>query len=47
MTSRAHATIASWTLVAAATVVSAQAPGDWKPLFNGTDLTGWSDRAIA
>jgi len=42
MISRAHATIASWTLVAAAAVVSAQAPGDWKPLFNGTDLTGWT-----
>ena len=42
MISRAHVTIASWTLVAAAAVVSAQAPGDWKPLFNGTDLAGWT-----
>jgi 3-keto-disaccharide hydrolase len=23
-------------------VVSGQSPGEWKPLFNGTDLTGWT-----
>ena len=22
--------------------LAAQAPGDWKPLFNGKDLTGWT-----
>ena len=25
-----------------ASVVSAQGPGEWKPLFNGKDLSGWT-----
>src|SRR5688572_33411666 len=41
MASRAYGTIASFLFMSAA-VVSAQPPTDWKPLFNGTDLTGWT-----
>ena len=41
--SRACASIATLVIVLAVTfVVSAQSPGEWKPLFNGKDLTGWS-----
>jgi hypothetical protein len=29
-------------MLAVAAVVSAQGPGEWKTLFNGTDLTGWT-----
>jgi Domain of Unknown Function (DUF1080) len=30
------------TVLAVTLAVSAQSPGEWKPLFNGTDLTGWT-----
>jgi hypothetical protein len=41
--SRACASIATLVPIMAVTfVVSAQSPGEWKPLFNGTDLTGWT-----
>ena len=42
MASRAYVTIGLCTLLAAGAVMSAQTPGEWKPLFNGTDLTGWT-----
>ena len=29
-------------VLAVTLAVSAQSPGEWKPLFNGTDLTGWT-----
>ena len=41
--SRAGVSIATLVMALAVTfVVSAQAPGEWKPLLNGTDLTGWT-----
>jgi hypothetical protein len=41
--SRVRVSIGTAAAVLAVTVaVSAQSPGEWKPLFNGTDLTGWT-----
>lgn len=34
--------VALMTGLGAAPVVNAQSKGDWKPLFNGKDLTGWT-----
>jgi hypothetical protein len=34
--------VASLAAVFAAASLSAQSPGNWKPLFNGKDLTGWT-----
>ena len=43
MFSRACVSISTLVSVLAVTfVVSAQAPGEWKPLFNGKDLSGWT-----
>jgi hypothetical protein len=42
MFSRARITLASLTMLAVGIAVSAQAAGEWKPLFNGKDLTGWT-----
>jgi hypothetical protein len=42
MFSHARATTTCVALAAAATIASAQSAGEWKPLFNGTDLTGWT-----
>ena len=42
MFSRARITMASLTILAVGIAVSAQAAGEWKPLFNGKDLTGWT-----
>ena len=42
MLSQWRMTMVSLTVLAAATLVSAQAAGEWKPLFNGKDLTGWT-----
>ena len=43
MFSRACVSISTLFSVLAVTfVVSAQAPGEWKPLFNGKDLSGWT-----
>jgi len=30
------------TVLAVTLAVSAQSPGEWKPLFNGKDLSGWT-----
>jgi hypothetical protein len=42
MFSQWRVTMVSSMVLAAATVVLAQSPGEWKPLFNGKDLTGWT-----
>ena len=39
---RVRATMASLTMLAVGIAVSAQSPGEWKPLLNGKDLTGWT-----
>ena len=34
--------VASFAVVSATATLSAKAPGPWRALFNGTDLTGWT-----
>jgi 3-keto-disaccharide hydrolase len=42
MVSQWRVTMVSSMVLAAATLVLAQSAGEWKPLLNGKDLTGWT-----